>query len=484
MTQDIYAKVDKVFKSMLTKNKKISSQIGTVIKETLKDKDNFNAIVNMIDQILLAKKKIFFLKNKEGKKPCKGTIVGGYGRSGHFSSIFCNRLDYFGFSAQEARNVGISTRKVGVLVTGSGSTSFVLDTAKAIKEEGGVAFGITYQKDLNKQKHKRTRILSELVGTTELDKTVKLGKFKDFQDRQSKIDQRRNYLIHLRVDKVKEDKALTPMGTLFELSVMYLFEVLVPVITKLKIVKKAHKEVDSTLRREEIIKALVHLRDNRLSKINDIVKDIVNSTLEVNQEPFKNALFALLDTFKRGRFSLGKFAHGLGNKEIHLFSVQGGFAVLEAFNGRLRHLGAPAGSQGRSGNPKELDVLITLISQNRTDAVSNLKSNKNKEPAVITILFAREDNLRYKEAKKFLESTRFKKLDNKNHVHNAFIRVKSEKYNNLVDKHYFVKPFLVEMPTAILLDCIVSMLMSIADISPEDLASSHGAGGGKGTLVN
>jgi len=471
MTPSIQEKIDNVFKSMLESNEIISSQIGAVIKNTLDDENNFNAIVNLIDKILLTKKR--------GKKPYKRTTVCGYGRSGHFSSVFYNRLAYHRFPAQEARSGAVSRREVGVLVTGSGTTTVALNTTRAIKEEGGATFGITYQKYPNKDKHKKVRLISEVVGTSELDKGVGFAKFKDFEDRQNKIDQRRDYLIHLRLDTVKENKKLTPMGTLFELSVMYLFEVLFPVIMKLKKVDKAHRK-NSITRRKKIIETLSNLKENRLSKINDILLNIVTKTLNVNKEPFKNALYALLDTFKSGRQILGNFAKGPSTKEIHLFSTQGGFQVLEAFNGRLRHLGAPSGSQGRTGNPTPRDILLALISNHRTDAVSNIKKNKAEEPSVITIIFAREDNKRYEMARNFLDSKNYQELDKQNDIHNSFIRVKAEKYDNLVGKHYFVRPFLVEMPVAILLDCIVSMLMSIAGISPAELASHHGSGGSKG----
>ncbi len=140
----------------------------------------------------------------------KRIFVFGVGRSGLIGQAFAMRLVHLGkkvYFVGEVTTPAITSSDIIIVISGSGQTNSVHNVTKAAKNQEAKIIAIT------EQENSPIAVLSDIVV--------------EVSTKQRKRNKNDNYLVRQLVSKTPE---ITPMGTLFELSVMIYFDSIIPIL--------------------------------------------------------------------------------------------------------------------------------------------------------------------------------------------------------------------------------------------------------------
>ena len=155
-------------------------------------------------------------------------FVFGVGRSGLVGQAFAMRLVHLGqmvYFVGEVTTPAITPSDIIIVISGSGKTNSVCNVTEAAKNQKAKIIAITEQTDSPVAK------LSDVVV--------------EVSTKQGERNNNNNYFVRQLVSKTPE---ITPMGTLFELSVMIYFDSIIPILmSKIGISEKYMKGQHSNL---------------------------------------------------------------------------------------------------------------------------------------------------------------------------------------------------------------------------------------------
>jgi len=429
-------KILAVLSDMRNKHQLLTNQLAFVVARTFNDKDNQKALAKFLYDLLQTERRtgrpktpggailkfgrLFFtfmrsLVEKKGLYTKIRTV--GYGRSEKVSHVFYNRLEGLGLYSGLGRIGSISNDEILVAISGSGTTEIAVECANTAKNKGGKVLAITYSPK------------SPLAITSD-------------------------YFIDMKIGSVDEDKSLTPLGTLFELSSLIFLECLVPTIQKL-----LSAPIDAM--KEEQIRALIDKRIEAARKdynkiLTGDLRSVVSKTLndKRNEEAFIGALYSLMNTFTRGGVE----------KQVHVIGYGRGHSILHFFKLRLEHLGAHAQPPGEDAYPQPYDVIFSLFGEEKErDTLKNTEKLKDREKDVITVAVAnRWDS----------------NLHDIEQVSDFRIMVKLGRSRD--PSHRYPRGFAFEISSAIIFDCMISMMMKLCGLTNKDLEGKHSGVGGTG----
>lgn len=188
---------------------------------------NAKEITNKIQQIISSISEEKTEKMIEEIISAHKIFVFGVGRSGLVAQAFAMRLVHLGKTVHfvgEVTTPAISSKDLIIVISGSGTTSSVHNVTEAAKKQGAKIVFLTSK--INSPVAELSNIVIEIPLVQENKETD-------------------NYFARQLVSKTPE---ITPMGTLFELTVMIFFDSVIPIIMeRMGVSEKNMKEKHSNL---------------------------------------------------------------------------------------------------------------------------------------------------------------------------------------------------------------------------------------------